>query len=259
SRWIDKDATVTVGDGGFVEISGGKPQSVVFAGTTGTLKIDHSVAFTGTVSGLTGADAIDLADIHFDADTTATFSGTTTGGTLTVSDGTHPAHIALSGNYLSSGWTLSSDGNGGTVVVDPLVNTDWQQLHIGAGGWLTGIDIAPDDTMVVRTDTYGAYLWNGSQWQQLVTATGMPASDVAIGHNEGVYEIRVAPSDSNVLYMEYLGCVYRSGDRGTTWTKTAFAHVSENPNDAYRMNGQKMAVDPHNANVVYVGTPQNGM
>ena len=52
---------------------------------------------------------------------------------------------------------------------------------------------------------------------------------------------------------------YRSNDKGTTWTKTAFAQVTENPNDPYRMNGQKMAVDPNNPNVVYVGTPQNGL
>jgi photosystem II stability/assembly factor-like uncharacterized protein len=59
--------------------------------------------------------------------------------------------------------------------------------------------------------------------------------------------------------MEYLGNVYRSTDKGTTWTKTAFSHVTESPNDQYRMNGQKMAVDPHNPNIVYVGTPQNGL
>ena len=55
---------------------------------------------------------------------------------------------------------------------------DWQPLKVGAGGWLTGIDIAPDDTMVVRTDTYGAYIWNGTQWQQLVTSTSMPSENV---------------------------------------------------------------------------------
>ena len=35
--------------------------------------------------------------------------------------------------------------------------------------------------------------------------------------------------------------------------------VTVNPNDAYRGDGQKMAVDPNNPNVVYVGTPQNGL
>jgi Bacterial Ig-like domain/Bacterial Ig domain len=140
------------------------------------------------------------------------------------------------------------------------VSTDnWKPLNIGAGGFLTGIDIAADGTMVVRTDTYGAYLWNGTQWQQLITATSMPAADVSVDHNQGVYEIRIAPSNTNIFYMEYLGYVYRSDDKGTTWTKTTFTHVADDPNDANRMNGQKMVVDPNNPDVVYVGTQQNGL
>ena len=55
------------------------------------------------------------------------------------------------------------------------------------------------------------------------------------------------------------GYVFRSTDRGSTWTQTDFSQVTESPNDPYRMNGQKMAVDPNNSNVVYVGTPQNGL
>ena len=112
---------------------------------------------------------------------------------------------------------------------------------------LTGIDIAPDGTMVVRTDTYGAYIWNGTQWQQLVTSTSMPAAFVTptlAGIHQGVYEIQIAPSNSNILYMMYEGYVFQSTNKGTTWTETSFAPVTENPNDAYRMDGQKMAVDP---------------
>ena len=153
---------VTVADGATVEIDGASAQSVTFAGTTGTLKLDDALAFTGQVSGLAGSDALDLADVSYGANTTATFLGNTTGGTLTVTDGTHTANIALVGNYLSSNWDLSSDGNGGTIVVDPVSTNTWQTLDVGAGGCLTGIDIAPDDTMVVRTDTYGAYIWNGT-------------------------------------------------------------------------------------------------
>jgi hypothetical protein len=253
---VSVPSAVTISENGSAEISGFDTQSVTFTGTTGTLTIDHSLAFTGQITGLAGADALDLIDISYGATTTATFLGNTAGGTLTVSDGARTANISLVGNYLSSSWTLSADAQGGTVVVDPVASNAWQELKVGAGGWLVGMDIAPDDTMVVRTDTYGAYLWNGTQWQQLVTSTSMPAGTTGA---QGVYEIRVAPSNTNILYMEYLGNVYRSSDKGTTWTKTAFAQVTEDPNDPYRMNGQKMAVDPNNSNVVYVGTPQDGM
>ena len=60
--------------------------------------------------GLTGSDALDLADVSYGANTTATFLGNTNGGTLTVTDGTHTANIALEGNYLSSGWTCPAMG-----------------------------------------------------------------------------------------------------------------------------------------------------
>ena len=51
----------------------------------------------------------------------------------------------------------------------------------------------------------------------------------------------------------------RRTNEGTTWTETSFAQVTANPNDAYRMYGQKMAIDPNNPNIVYVGTPLNGL
>ncbi|HUI93089.1 MAG TPA: T9SS type A sorting domain-containing protein [Chitinivibrionales bacterium] len=137
---------------------------------------------------------------------------------------------------------------------------DWHPLRIGAGGWLVGMDIAPDGTKVVRADTYGAYLWTATQWQQLVTATSMPAADVAVDNAAGVYEIRIAPNNTNRFYMMYNGNVYRSDNRGTAWAKTAFAPVTGcDANDNYRINGQKMAVDPANPDVVYVGTTLNGV
>jgi hypothetical protein len=40
---------------------------------------------------------------------------------LTVTDGTHTAKITLVGDYTGSTFTVSSDGHGGTKVVDPTV------------------------------------------------------------------------------------------------------------------------------------------
>lgn len=143
-----------------------------------------------------------------------------------------------------------------------LGGTIWRTLRVGAGGWITGLDISPDGmTRIVRTDTYGAYIWDdtSARWTQLVTATSMPALDVGIDQGAGVYEIRVAPSYSARLYMAYRGYVYRSDNRGHTWTRTGFARVPLDANDEFRTFGQKMAVDPVDPNVVYVGTPKNGL
>src|SRR5262245_18970031 len=80
------------------------------------------------------------------------------------------------GTMSGAGGSGASGGEGeGGGTPDPY-GVVWKPLKTGAGGWLVGMDIAPDGTMVVRTDTYGALSWNGSVWQQLVTAASMPAS-----------------------------------------------------------------------------------
>jgi hypothetical protein len=44
-----------------------------------------------------------------------------------VTDGTHSANIALLGNYLASYFVASSDGRGGTDVVEPMSSPIAQQ------------------------------------------------------------------------------------------------------------------------------------
>ena len=157
--------------------------------------------------------------------------------------------------------TNSSSSSGSTIVL-----ATWQNLKVGGGGYVRGLHIDPDGTMVGRTDTNGAYLWNGSAWVQLVTASSMPAAFIAqnpVSTGQGVYEIQMAPGDSNIMYMMFDGYVFKSTDKGTTWTQTSFAQVSPNTsanaNDKYGAYGQKMAIDPNNANIVYVGTEANGL
>ena len=134
---VDAAPLIVVDEGATVEIDGASAQSVSFAGTTGTLKLGDALAFTGQVSGLAEADALDLADVRYGANTTATFLGNADGGTLTVTDGTDTAHIALVGDYLGSGWTLSSDGHGGARVVDPLLYPNAATTGVQAGVNLT--------------------------------------------------------------------------------------------------------------------------
>jgi hypothetical protein len=125
---------LTVAKGAELELFGASKANVTFSSGTGELKLDSSVAFTGRISGLTGADALDLSDISYGGNTRASFSGNSRGGTLTVTDGSNTAKIALLGNYLNSGWTLSNDGNGGTVVVDPPLDSSSLNTGVNANG-----------------------------------------------------------------------------------------------------------------------------
>jgi hypothetical protein len=52
---------VVIADGATVNIDGVSAQLVIFQGTTGALKLENALNFTGQISGLTGAVALDLA------------------------------------------------------------------------------------------------------------------------------------------------------------------------------------------------------
>jgi hypothetical protein len=104
-----------------LELFGASTESVSFAaGAQGELKLDASSVFTGKVSGFAAQDTIDLGDITFGSNTTLAYQANrrNTGGTLTVSDGTHTARIALMGQYTASSFVMTADGFGGTFIHD---------------------------------------------------------------------------------------------------------------------------------------------
>jgi hypothetical protein len=129
---VSGTGSVKIG-GGVAEFEAGVSQIVAFTGKTGQLQLGDSQAFTGVISGFskTGGTSLDLRDINYIAGVTqATFAN----GVLTVTDTDHTATIKLDGDYSNSTFTVSSDGDGGTLVVDPTVRP---ASAVGASpGWL---------------------------------------------------------------------------------------------------------------------------
>jgi hypothetical protein len=111
--------------GGVAHFAAAFSQNVAFTGSSGVLELNQSQAYAGQVSGFSkiGTTSLDLVDIPFGAATSASFSGTTASGVLTVTFGPHTAKITLIGNYTASTFTVSSDGHGGTSVIDPAAAT----------------------------------------------------------------------------------------------------------------------------------------
>lgn len=165
------------------------------------------------------------------------------------------------------------------IVGDNSTPKGWQNLCLGAGGLITGIDIAPDGTAVCRADVFGAYVYNRSAvnpgnagglgvWQQLLTTSAF-SSYLSIvntpGNSDGVFEIRVAPGagQTSTIYMVYLGWVWVSTNKGGTWTQTAFTQdasmkfIGNFQGNEERKTSYKMAVDPANSDVVYLATFSN--
>jgi len=118
---VTGNGSATISGAATLEFASASAENVSFAaGSTGTLKLDDSASFTGSVSGLTTTTYIDLADLSWaEGQMVASFVGDASGGRLTVSDGTHSDTINLAGDYTHSSWTLSQDSNGNTLVVDP--------------------------------------------------------------------------------------------------------------------------------------------
>ncbi|MGO9685144.1 MAG: hypothetical protein ACLPTZ_21650, partial [Beijerinckiaceae bacterium] len=117
-----------VAAGATLEINSPYAGPVTFAGSTGTLQFENPSSFTGTVAGLTGQDTLDLLHIVPATVRIPTYTGNSSGGTLTVTDGTRTANIALLGNYLASTFVASSDGHGGTAIIDPALTSFNQQM-----------------------------------------------------------------------------------------------------------------------------------
>ena len=106
--------------GGAIDFTAAFSQAVDFTRGLGKLQLTHSQTYHAAVTGFStsGGTALDLVDIGFVSAGEATFSGSVASGVLTVTDGSHVARIALIGNFIDSTFTASSDGHGGTIVVD---------------------------------------------------------------------------------------------------------------------------------------------
>jgi photosystem II stability/assembly factor-like uncharacterized protein len=141
----------------------------------------------------------------------------------------------------------------------------WSRVAIGGGGFITGLAMdTAGKTLVARTDVYGAYVWSqgDNRWHQLVTAASMPPGDrMQDGVAQGVYEVAVAPSKPERIYMAVKGRIYRSDDRGAHFEapQSGPFPVSWDANSAWRLQGPFLAVDPANPDVVLLGTPGQGL
>ena len=144
-------ATMVVDAGATQELANAYSGTVSFAGTTGTLLIDHASSFTGTITGQLGiGNIIDLADIAAGPNLTISYSGNDSPGTLTVSDGVHTANIALDGDYSLANFTAYSDGHGGTAIMDPPT---YVGTGLDANGWTTFASSADTRTIYVSSST----------------------------------------------------------------------------------------------------------
>jgi probable HAF family extracellular repeat protein len=153
--------SVAVPSGGLLDLGAAYAGTVSYASTAGTLRIEDSATFTGSVAGqLAATDVIDLADVTAGASAQVAYSGTNSPGTLTVSDGVHMATIMMLGNYSQSSFQPSSDGHGGTDIIDPPAVTatngdacaNGPDISLLRSHLAAAFTIAPPEGLVAETD-----------------------------------------------------------------------------------------------------------
>jgi hypothetical protein len=122
-------------NGGTLIAEGAFSQTVIFNGPTGVLELGQSQAYGGQIVGFStsGKTTLDLLDIAFTGSGEASFSGAANRGVLTVTDGTHTAHITLAGDFTASTFLAASDGHGGVAVTASATQV-FAQAIAGVGG-----------------------------------------------------------------------------------------------------------------------------
>lgn len=142
----------------------------------------------------------------------------------------------------------------------------WSNVVITGGGFVTGVIFHPSEPGVrfCRTDMGGAYRWNPEKekWEPLLDWLSYDDRNLM-----GVESIALDPSNPDRLYMAcgtYTnpqapdGAILWSDDRGKTFHRTDVP-FKMGGNENGRGNGERMAVDPHNGKIIYLGTRHNGL
>ncbi len=142
----------------------------------------------------------------------------------------------------------------------------WKNVQIVGGGFVDGIVFHPTARGVCyyRTDIGGAYRRNPEtmRWEPLLDWISYDDLNLM-----GVESIALDPSDPDRLYLAcgtYTnsqkpdGAILRSEDRGRTFKRTNVP-FKMGGNENGRGNGERMAVDPNDGKIIYLGTRHAGL
>lgn len=143
----------------------------------------------------------------------------------------------------------------------------WGTVTMGGGGFVSAIITSKTEKNLIyaRTDVGGAYRWNEANHAWI------PLNDWLDYNSNGIYGIEALaldPSNAGRLYMlagtEYWNegktMILRSDDYGTTFdTINVTSQFTAHGNGYGRQNGERLAVDPNNPDILFCGTRKHGL
>ncbi len=159
--------------------------------------------------------------------------------------------------------SLSASLHAQTPKQQPYV---WKNVQMVGGGFVDGIIFHPTakDVRYARTDMGGAYRWNASSKRWVPLLDWIPYEDLNL---MGVESIAIDPADPERVYLAcgtYTnaqtpdGAILRSSDGGKTFQRTNVP-IKFGGNEDGRGNGERLAVDPNDSNLLYLGTRHAGL
>ena len=139
-------------------------------------------------------------------------------------------------------------------------------VRIGGGGYVSGLLFHPSvrDLYYARTDVGGAYRWDqaGGRWQ--------PLTDWIAAKDEnllGIDSLAVDPADPQWLYLAagmytsaqaVNAAILRSHDQGRSFQRVDLP-FKLGGNELGRGNGERLAVDPNDGRVLFLGSRDAGL
>jgi hypothetical protein len=155
--------------------------------------------------------------------------------------------------------------NGLAQPVESLLY-QWKNVEIVGGGFVPGIIFsrAERDLIYARTDMGGAYRWNSSTKRWIPLTDWVSKED---WNMLGIESIAPDPKDPNGVYMAVgtytnswagNGAIFRSTNRGENWQRTDMP-FKLGANEDGRSMGERLAIDPHQSAIFFLGTRHEGL
>jgi hypothetical protein len=119
-----------------------------------------------------------------------TYSGGTSSGTLTVTNGADTTSINLIGDYTIGNFKSASDGSGGTLIYDPPI--------VSAGGAVTNSDGSPGTSAAMGEN------FDGSERMAIFASSDVWRDQTLVGSPSKVNSEAIAPQ-STELSGAFLG------------------------------------------------------
>jgi photosystem II stability/assembly factor-like uncharacterized protein len=158
-----------------------------------------------------------------------------------------------------------------TSIDDSLTLSDFtyrfDQVAMGGGGFVSGLLGHPSEKNLfyARTDVGGAYRWNEEAGEWIPLSFGVSEADKGLLSIDG---IAIDKNDPKKLYM-VAGCdyysnnktvIFISNDYGETFITVDVTNlIKVHGNGMGRQNGERIAVDPMNGNIIYCGGRTGGL